>query len=1063
MESVLDFSRDFDVSSLDKVVMTFYSGQGEDAKIAQNVLTQFEEHPDAWTRVPEILETASFPQTKFIGLQILEKLVSTRWKTLPEGQRQGIRNFIISATVKVTSDEALLRREKLYVNKLNLVLIHVLKQEWPHNWPNFIPELVESSKTNLTLCENNMAILKLLSEEVFDFSAEQMTQAKIANLKQQMWNEFSEIFKLCSEILAEANKVSLVKATLETLYKFLNWIALGYIFETQIIELLVNRFLEPPDSRNVTLRCLAEIARLPAPEYNDRVIFIYTSVMAAMSRIIPIYANIAEVYKNAGPSDEELVLNLALFLTNFFGEHLELIENDAHREILLSGHAYLVKISAVEEREVFKICAEYWAKLLSSLYNEVTALPIGNLSLSLAGIPHVLGDLKMRKDIYAEVLSNLRLVVIERMVKPEEVLVVENDEGEIVREHLKEIDTIVLYKSMRELLIYLTHLDVVDTEAILTRKLAKQVDGTEWSWQNLNTLCWAIGSISGAMNEDTEKRFLVTVIKDLLGLVEQKRGKDNKAVIASDIMYIVGQYPRFLKAHWKFLKTVVNKLFEFMHETHEGVQDMACDTFIKIAQKCRRHFVMQQAGEKEPFVNEILRSLNRITVDLSPQQVHTFYEAVGYMIAAQPNKPHQEKLLAELMDLPNTAWDTLMVQAAQNADVLSSMDNVKLFSNVLKSNVSACISVGPFFLPQLARIFADMLGLYKAVSGIISETVAREGSIASKKTHIRHLRTVKKDILKLMETYIQRADDLESVNNSLIPPLLDAILGDYNQNVPIARDSEVLNLMTVVTNRLGQLLTPQVIPIIEAVFEPTLSMITADFTEFPEHRLWFFKLLEAINRNCFPALLQLQPDQFKMFMNSVFWAIKHTMRDIADVGLSMLGELITKFSQSPPEVAGPFFQQYFTTIMQEIFFVLTDSEHKSGFTAQVAILAKLFLFANTVLEKVPLFETERIDTTNRILLQEYLANLLGGAFPHMQKAQIIEFVGGLNEFYNDGIKFRGAVRDFLIQLKEFSGDELYLDEKEAEAQKKAEQERQVAMSIPGMLKPSQLEEKEENI
>jgi len=30
-------------------------------------------------------------------------------------------------------------------------------------------------------------------------------------------------------------------------------------------------------------------------------------------------------------------------------------------------------------------------------------------------------------------------------------------------------------------------------------------------------------------------------------------------------MYVVGQYPRFLRAHWKFLKTVVNKLFEFMH------------------------------------------------------------------------------------------------------------------------------------------------------------------------------------------------------------------------------------------------------------------------------------------------------------------------------------------------------------------------------------------------------------------------------------------------------------------------------------------------------------------
>jgi hypothetical protein len=55
------------------------------------------------------------------------------------------------------------------------------------------------------------------------------------------------------------------------------------------------------------------------------------------------------------------------------------------------------------------------------------------------------------------------------------------------------------------------------------------------------------------------------ILQDLLGLCEQKRGKDNKAIIASNIMYIVGQYPRFLRAHWKFLKTVVNKLFEFMH------------------------------------------------------------------------------------------------------------------------------------------------------------------------------------------------------------------------------------------------------------------------------------------------------------------------------------------------------------------------------------------------------------------------------------------------------------------------------------------------------------------
>lgn len=70
----------------------------------------------------------------------------------------------------------------------------------------------------------------------------------------------------------------------------------------------------------------------------------------------------------------------------------------------------------------------------------------------------------------------------------------------------------------------------------------------EWErvdhWKNLNTLCWAIGSHPWVYAEEDEKRFLVTVIKDLLGLCEQKKGKDNKAIIAL-ITCTVGQYPRF--------------------------------------------------------------------------------------------------------------------------------------------------------------------------------------------------------------------------------------------------------------------------------------------------------------------------------------------------------------------------------------------------------------------------------------------------------------------------------------------------------------------------------------
>lgn len=53
--------------------------------------------------------------------------------------------------------------------------------------------------------------------------------------------EFSEVFNLCVEVLATAEKASLVKATLEAMLRFLNWIPLGYIFETTVIDHLVER------------------------------------------------------------------------------------------------------------------------------------------------------------------------------------------------------------------------------------------------------------------------------------------------------------------------------------------------------------------------------------------------------------------------------------------------------------------------------------------------------------------------------------------------------------------------------------------------------------------------------------------------------------------------------------------------------------------------------------------------------------------------------------------------------------------------------------------------------
>ena len=47
---------------------------------------------------------------------------------------------------------------------------------------------------------NNMAILRLLSEEVFDFGTG-LTTARAIQLKQQFCGQFEEVYRLCHEIL----------------------------------------------------------------------------------------------------------------------------------------------------------------------------------------------------------------------------------------------------------------------------------------------------------------------------------------------------------------------------------------------------------------------------------------------------------------------------------------------------------------------------------------------------------------------------------------------------------------------------------------------------------------------------------------------------------------------------------------------------------------------------------------------------------------------------------------------------------------------------------------------
>lgn len=349
---MLDFNEPFNCELLDQIVNAFYQPNGNQRlrQEAEQIMKQMQENEHMWTRVDGILEHSKSTNTKFFALQILDGVIKFKWGSLPLEQREGIKNFISNLVISLSGDEQMFRRERAYVTKINNVLVQIVKHDWPHRWPSFIPDLVGAAKMSESLCENCLSILKLLSEEVFDFSRGEMTQDKIKSLKTSLNSEFAMIHELCEFVLTNSQKPDLIKQTLVTLHAFLTWIPLGYIFESPLLETLLNLFPNP-QYRNVVLQCLAEIGSLHVdPQYNPKFVAMYTELMTHLARALPENTNIPEAYANGSDEEQAFVQNLAIFFTQFFKAHVKLLETTPDLQANLeNGLEYLLNISYVDE------------------------------------------------------------------------------------------------------------------------------------------------------------------------------------------------------------------------------------------------------------------------------------------------------------------------------------------------------------------------------------------------------------------------------------------------------------------------------------------------------------------------------------------------------------------------------------------------------------------------------------------------------------------------------------------------------------------------------------------
>ncbi|EAA17678.1 Plasmodium vivax PV1H14065_P-related, partial [Plasmodium yoelii yoelii] len=392
--SLLDKNQPFDADKLkllDNIVEALLDTKDKNRRdFAQNLLNQFKMLDNSWRSVSVILDHSENVNTKFYGLQILEECINNKWNILPEEEREGMKNFIACYTITMSTEGTTIGIDRHLLNKLDETLIQIVKKEWPDSWSSFIPDIVNSAKLNQNVCENNMKLLNMLSEEVFEFGNETLVQKKKEKLRNEYASQFQKVYDLCLYIL-EANicnkrstNSSLIKQTLICLSNFFKWIPLSYIFEkykfnnndVQIIDLLFDHFWDDISYKIECVKCIQEIVMLKMDEKN--LLYyenVFINLWTKLVNKIKYLPNVNEM-KNIPPEFkifwEQYYLQISICLTNFLKNYREtIIEKNNNTNDINAVFKFLHMLSNSNMDEVFLIIVDYYNVFTEQLIREL--------------------------------------------------------------------------------------------------------------------------------------------------------------------------------------------------------------------------------------------------------------------------------------------------------------------------------------------------------------------------------------------------------------------------------------------------------------------------------------------------------------------------------------------------------------------------------------------------------------------------------------------------------------------------------------------------------------------
>jgi len=918
----------------------------------------------------------------FFGLQQLERMIDYHWRTLLSIEQ----NLLLGYVFRTVYDRNLLNFNfnlfSFCYQKLHHCLVKIILKLDKFEIFLFLKNLIEEAKYSEFSCETNISLINLLFENIL------LKENSNLRLIIETENQFSILLKkienLCQYVLEKTYFIT--KSTPELLLKSLNCLEslvnispFSYCFGEQLFIFLV--LLCPQKiTMNCSINCLIELANRENKENCQLSMKIFMNFLIQFQELLPVTNNIGEIYEDFTQENKQFISStIWLFLSIFKNTPGSIGSTSFMISSFSLTNQLMIKFSCIPSIEIYKICLVWWLNVIDR-------------NLIFYKCPIIF-------KILEKVFFELRILLICRMVKPEEVLIRENENGQIVRETVYDTESSEIYKKSKKALLFLANIDKEVTKEIILKKLTQIAIPYMWNRTILKSICWTIGSISDIFNSQIEssKIFFVTVLKNLLYLCELKKEKKNKAIIASNIMFVVGQYPRFLKTHWKFCKTVIEKLFEFVTEPMDipGFKDMISDTFLIIGRECGEYISKDLYLERKIFIKWIFESYSKIKIVLKLRHKKQFLTSITYIVNHIPFENDKKYFASKISLELNQEW--VSIPERLELDLLeNSISYKQKLSFWIKVNIKILNILKTPYFEEFEYIAKNFYFLIETISfkllGLIKK---RKEFLDSSK--IKLFYTLKKSLFEMLLQLIvifnkkNSSDEFDIYCLRLITPICSA----YNeQKYTGFIDQLVLSFSAYLLQAIDFLNSPNSL---RKLFKETITssienkIFSLNSTEPSSFKI--FKLLKALLITQFKSLLKIDPNPSiseKIFKNLIIYlgaGIEHKIEIICEFSINTLEELMEL-------ITGTNLERYFFLNYSEMFISkLINCSYET-----IALKSKKSII-KIVLKLVSVFKT----FSDFNIFSITLVRLFSNKFSYHTRNEIYQFVLLIYTYENNSL------------------------------------------------------------